>query len=51
MLKIKNNEWQRFSNAAIIVIADELGCPYEYPKMGVVYTPLPAFFFSVVKNI
>lgn len=33
MLKIKNNEWQRFSNGAIIVIADELGCPYEYPKM------------------
>lgn len=33
MLKIKNNEWQYFSNGLIIEIANELGCPYKYPEI------------------
>lgn len=33
MLKIKNSEWQCFSNGLIMEIANELGCPYEYPEL------------------
>ena len=33
MLKIKNSEWQYFSNGVIIEIANELGCPCKYPEI------------------
>ena len=33
MLKIKNSEWQYFSNGVIIEIANELDCPCKYPEI------------------